>query len=152
MKFKILTLTIAFLLIFSSLALATVDFGIMQDYSGRNSFRLDVENFFLVIPTRGNIRSFDMGLKLPVPVGNTYVLSGLNFEGGGNLRYKSTILGIGYPLRWDIGVLRTELKVEAPQWREVQNWGYDAGVSLQFSWGEVFHNFLMGKTVDDTIN
>lgn len=139
MQTKILTLTLALLLIFTLPVLAGVDLGVTQDLVGDNHLRVDVESFYFSAPLGGEINSFSTGFKLGTVVTNAYLMAGVNFEK--DLSYmtvESTTFGLGYPIRWDPVVIRGELKVNAPEWANVNNWKYDATVGFQFNWGDLF--------------
>lgn len=156
MNKKLLTTVLALTLIFSGgVALQAaefdydpvmktgVDIGYLQGFGGDNSLRLDVNNFLFSIPLEGEtINQFNVGAKLPTPLGDLYGGPYVNFadSAGEDDEFGLDKGGLlfGYPIKWGPVTIRGEFQVDSPKWSNPDT--YDGQIKLggQLNFGYLF--------------
>jgi hypothetical protein len=111
----------------------TAELGLEQAWDGTASLRLDANYALFSVPLAGTVQNFEMGLKLPTTLADSYLVTKANFAGGNKWEFNEFKAGVGYPLRLDNWVIRGEFVAISPQWSNVAEWKFEPNLIFGFN-------------------
>lgn len=129
---KLLTLTLILTLI--SVGAVGAELGLEQYWEETTMLRLDANYANFAIPLQGDIESFEVGLKIPTTLKDSYLVTKLGFiEGDPNWGFGPFKVGAGYPLELGNWTIRGEFVALSPQWSNVSAWEFQPSLTFGFN-------------------
>ncbi len=128
---KLIALTLALVLAFGVVGTAT-ELGLEQAWDGVTSLRLDANYAMFSIPLTETVQHFEVGLKIPTTLANSYLVGKANFAGAQKWEFNEFKAGVGYPLQLGNWMIRGEFTAISPQWSKVTEWTFEPSLTFGF--------------------
>jgi len=129
---KILILTLILTLTIGLSAVAT-ELGLEQAWNGQTSLRLDADYALFSIPLTETVQHFEVGLKIPTTLADSYLVAKANFAGAQEWEFNEFKAGVGYPLKLGNWTIRGEFVAISPEWSTVTDWTFEPSLTFGFN-------------------